>query len=273
VTTGSLELPLHWEAHGEAGPPVLLLHGFGTNGHTWNHWVGPLARRHRVLVVEMKGFGDAPKPRDGAYAPTDQAALLYNFILQKRLDRLTLVGHSLGGTVVLLTALRLMEEDRVRLSRLVVVAGAAYPQPISPFIRLAGTPILGPLALRLLPSRFVVRKALRLAYRRPEDVRETRVEAYAEPLRQPGGQYALSRTARGLRIPEPEEIMAGYARLRVPTLLLWGDQDPIVPLWVGERLSRDLPDARLEILDECGHMPQEEHPRNSLEKVLAFLEG
>jgi len=267
----SLPLPLHSELHGEEGPPLLLIHGFGTNGYTWSRWVPNLSRDHQVHVVELKGFGDAPKPRDGRYSPLEQASLLYRWILQKDLRNLTMVGHSLGGGVALLSSLRLQREDPGRLRGLVLVAATAYPQPLSRYLRFLGRPRLGPLALRVLPRRLIIRTALRQAYHPSNPVSHTHVEAYAHPLGTPEGRYALSRSASQLIPPELESIAAQYPEVKVPSLLLWGREDPVVPLWVGERLAKALPTARLEVLPECGHMPQEEAAQDSLERLQRFL--
>ncbi len=268
----ALSLPLHSETHGVGGDPLLLLHGFGTNGSTWSHWVPELSRDHRVVVVEMKGFGHAPKPRDGRYSPLDQAELIYRLILQQGLLGLTLIGHSLGGGVALLVALRLLKEDPLRLKRMVVVAGTAFPQPLSPWIRLAGRAGIGPLLLKLLPGRMVIRKALELAYARPTRVTRSQVEAYAELLRTPDGRYALVQSARQLVPPGIDEAVGRLGEIHVPTLLLWGERDRIVPPRVGERLSQILPASILEILPDCGHMPQEEQPREALSRVRRFLQ-
>ncbi len=257
---------------GDEGPPLLLLHGFGTNGYTWNRWAPELARDHRVFLVELMGFGSAPKPRDGDYSPFQQALLVHRFILQQDLRNLVLVGHSLGGGIAALAALRLQAQAPGRLTRLVLVAGAALPQPLSPFIRMAARPLLGPLLLRLLPARFIVRQALKLAYDQPGRIRRSQVEAYAEPLLSGQGRRALSRTARALpKAPERGETEEKLGRLSVPTLLLWGANDRIVPPALGRRLEGILPDARLEILEGCGHMPHEELPEASLDQVRAFL--
>ncbi len=264
-------LPLHWERHGSAGSPLLLVHGFGTNGYTWNRWITPLSRDHPVFVVEMKGFGASPKPRDGKYGPQDQAALVHRLVLQQDLRDLTLIGHSLGGGVALLVALRLLREEPPRLRSLILIAGAVVPQPISGYLRLAGRSFVGPLLLSLLPIRHVVRKALRLAYFDPEKVTDAQVEAYARPLQSSNGRHALSATARQFLNPELRALHPRLAEITVPTFLLWGDHDRIVPLWVGRRAAELLPDAALEVLSDCGHMPQEERPAASLERVLAFL--
>lgn len=222
-------------------------------------------------MVELKGFGDAPKPRDGDYAPLHQAILVHRFIQQQRLEGLTLIGHSLGGGIAALVALRLLSQEPARLARMVLLAGAALPQSIPPFIRLAGRPLWGPLLLRLLPSRFIARKALELAYFDPKRVGRSQIEAYAQPLSTSDGRYAVSCSARQILEPKTVAAAGELGNISVPTLLLWGDHDRVVPLSVGQRLEEILPRARLEVLEDCGHMPQEELPRESLERVRSFL--
>jgi len=264
-------LPLHSEALGRDGAPVVLLHGFGTNGYTWSRWAPKLSEEHRLHIVEMKGFGEAPKPRDHRYSPQHQADLLQRWILENDLHDITLVGHSLGGGVALLTALRESKEATRRIKRLVLVASIAYPQPVPRALRFLARPFLGPLALRLLPKKRVIRTALRMAYHPANPVSESYVEAYARPLRTAEARQALSCSAAQLLPPGAESLAGEYRKIELPTLLLWGRQDRVVPTWVGERLSRELPEARLEIVDECGHMPQEEKPAESLERFRTFF--
>ena len=265
-------LPLSSEARGNGSSTVVLLHGFGTSRHTWSRWVPELSKSHIVQIVELKGFGDAPKPRDDRYSPFDQASLLRRWILRHDLRDLTLVGHSLGGGVALLTTLALQAEDPLRIRRLVLLAGIAYPQPVSRYLRLLGRPLLGPLALRVLPRELVIRTALRRAYHPNHPVSEFHVTAYARLLRTSGGRYALSRSAAQLMTPELESVTERYREISVPCLLLWGRNDPVVPLWVGERLAKELPRGRLEIIPECGHMPQEERSEETLAFLRRFLE-
>jgi pimeloyl-ACP methyl ester carboxylesterase len=117
----------------------------------------------------------------------------------------------------------------------------------------------------------VIRRALELAYARPERVSRTQVEAYAQPLRSRDGRYALARSARQLVTPGAAEAAARLAGITVPTLLIWGERDRVVPPSLGERLAAVLPDATLVVLPDCGHMPQEEQPRESLEVLRRFL--
>lgn len=253
------------------GPPLLLLHGFGASRYTWRHLAAPLARHHRVILVDLRGFGRSPKPLDARYTVHDQAALVTRLIVEEDLRGLTLVGHSFGGAVALATALTLREQGPDRLAGLILIGVPAYRQATPGFIRVLQTPLVGPLALWLLPARFQARRILALAYREGAPIPEDAVTAYAEALAIPAGRHAVVRTARQLPPPDVDEAAARYPTLDVPTLLLWGRHDRIVPVAVGERLQRALPRAELVVLEGSGHVPQEEEPGRVLEAIEAFL--
>lgn len=270
-------LPIHVEISGRSpGPGVdtfVLIHGYGASAFTWRYWAPRLAARGRVVMVDLKGYGRAPKPEDGRYGPEDQAALAHTLVEELGLDNLTLVGHSLGGAVALLIAIRLLDARSTRLRRMVIVAGAAYDQRLPPFARLADHPRLSALLFRAIGPDLVVRSVLSSIVHDPGKVDETQVQGYAEPLRSAAAVRALIASAQQIRPPHLDEITPRYAELDVPTLLMWGRQDRVVPLAIGERLAGELPNARLYVLDRCGHLPPEELPTESYRIVEAFLDG
>lgn len=270
------DLPLHVQESGTASAPgvdtFLLLHGYAGSSFSWRYWAPGLAERGHVLLVDLKGFGRAPKPMDGEYGPADQAALVTRLIEQRGLTRLTLIGHSLGGGVALLTALGLASAGDPRLDRLVLVASAAYEQRMPPFVKLADHPRLSSLLMGALGARLLVRSVLRTIVYDASRVNDTQVRGYADPLQTSGAVRALIEAARQLRPGNLDELAASYPRIDVPTLLLWGRQDPVVPLAIGERLARELPSAHLHVLESCGHLPAEEHPEASFAALTAFLD-
>lgn len=270
---GWAALPLHVETLGE-GPPVLLVHGYGASAHSFRHWTPELARDHRVILVDLKGHGAAPKPREGRYSPVDLAEPLARLVVAMDLRDLTLLGHSLGGGVVLVTALRLLDAGEWgRLRGLVSVAGAAYEQGLPAFASLALRPRLSTLVLGAVPKTWLVRRVLRSIVHDPGGIDRAQVTGYAAPLRDPGTRRALVTAAGQLVPPELDRITARYPELNLPTLLLWGRQDPVVPLSVAERLDRALPRSRLVVLEACGHLPAEERPAESLRALRDFLAG
>ena len=270
------DLPLHVEILGPDPDPgvdsIVLLHGYGGSSFSWRYWAPFLAKRAHVVLVDMKGFGSAPKPDDGQYGPRHQAELIYRLILQADLQRVTLIGHSLGGGVALDTALRLLDSEPGRLKRLILVASAAYKQRMPLFVALAKYRRLASTALRILGTQFVIRHVLKSIVFDPSEVSDNQVLGYAKPLSSPEAHRALIDTALAIVPPDLEKLTARFEELDVPTLVLWGRQDRVVPLWVGERLADKLPDAKLQVLENCGHMPAEELPKESWEALQAFLD-
>ena len=265
--------PLHVETVGE-GPPLVLLHGFAASAFTWRLWAPELARRHTLHLVDLKGFGSSPSPPDRAYGARDQAELVARLVVERGMEGVTLVGHSMGGGISLLTTLLLRDRgEGHRIRRLVSVAGTAYEQPMPPFVGLARRRTLARLLLWALPTRWLVRTVIRSVVHDPDAVTEEQVRGYAEPLRDPGTRHALLETATAILPPDLDRWTARYPELDLPTLLLWGDGDRVVPRSVADRLADDLPDARLVVLPACGHIPPEERPRESRAALEAFLDA
>lgn len=263
---------LFYEEAGE-GAPVLLLHGFGASTFTWRRIAPELAKTHRVIAVDLKGFGQSDKPFDSRYSVFDQAELLTELIANRDLRNLTIVGHSFGGGVALVLALS--EDPRLegRISKLVLLDTIAYPQDIPVFFRMLDMPVFSHLGVRMVPPAVQTRIALQIAYLDNSKIEDEEVETYAAPLRTAAGKHAIIHSARQIMPEGLEEISERYKSIELPTLILWCDHDRIVPLDVGLKLRRTLPNARLEIVDGCGHMPQEEQPETTLELIEGFLGG
>lgn len=250
---------------------MVLVHGFGGNRHTWRHWLPRLTDTYHPLLVDLKGHGAAPKPLDGRYSPFEQARLLAELVRDRKLDGATLVGHSLGGGIVLAAALELVETRPDAVDSLVLVSAASRPQEIPRYIGWARKPVLGRAFLRLVPPRTLMRWALHSIVHDPTSVTREQIEAYAEPFESWEARKALLQAARQIVPEDAEAVVRRYESLDLPTLLVWGRNDPVVPVDLGRELEGRLPDARMVVLDECGHLPQEERPRASLEPVLEFL--
>lgn len=266
------QVTLYYETYG-TGPAILFLHGFGTSTYTWRHFVDPLSKKYKLILIDLKGFGKSPKPRDSHYNIQDQADLIYQFILQQNLSNLTIVGHSLGGGVALLAATKLVAQKPNRLASLILIDSAAYKQDLPMFLDILRTPLLGPFAFSLLSDKKKVRMILEKAYYDDKEITKEQVTAYAAPLNAKGGEHALIKTAKKIIPSNINEITANYKNIRVPTLILWGRQDKIVPLHVGEKLNHAIQNSQFVIIEQCGHMPHEEKPEETLSIISRFLEA
>jgi pimeloyl-ACP methyl ester carboxylesterase len=261
---------LHREERG-SGEPILFIHGLGASLFSWRHLVPALGENARLILLDLKGFGKSPKPADGEYSIYDQARLVHNFIVEGNLTNLTLVGHSYGGGVALVTSLSLLAETPPRLRRLVLIDSVGYKQPLPFFVKLLRTPLLGRSVVAAVPRKLQVLSILKLAYHDDAKITPAAVEAYAQPLDSPGGRQALRETAKSMIPPDMDVLTRQYGRITVPTFILWGKQDRIVPLSVGMRLKQDIPNSTLRVIEQCGHIPHEEQPEKALAEIQAFL--
>ncbi len=251
-----------------------MIHGFGASSFTWRRWVPTLARSYRVIVADLKGFGASPKPRDDHYSPHDLTRGVVDLIRGDDMDDLVLIGHSLGGGVSLLAALQLLDLGELRRLRgLSLISSAAFPQRLPPFISAARLPALGVAGLTLLPIHWIVGLILRAIVFDRTTITGEMVKGYAEPLSHRDGRYGLIETAREIIPSDLNDVTARFSELDLPVHLLWGENDRVVPPWVGDRLRQVLPRAHMHTLARCGHLPQEEHPEVALGLLREFLEG
>lgn len=265
----SSSVHLYREVYGE-GDPILCLHGLGANIFSWRHLIEPLAKTNKLILVDFKGCGKSPKPHDSSYSIEDKTNEIYQFILEEDLCNLTLMGNSLGGAIALLLAVRLAEEQPGRLSKLVLIDSAGDKRYVPVHVKLLRS-FLGPFLVHLSPTKLAARMTLRFCYYDKSKVTADQIGAYAEPLSAAGGKHALLKTVQQCIPENADELIAKLSSISVPTLILWGRQDKVIPLAVGENLRRAIPHATLEVLEECGHVPQEEKPAETIALISRFL--
>lgn len=253
------------------GKPILLIHGFGANAYTWRHLEPELARKFRVVSLELKGFGQSDKPLDERYSILDQAELVSQFIKKMDLRDVTLVGHSLGGGVALVLALQEQGKKKPRIKKIALFDSVAYAQKIPIAFNLLRAPVIGPVSSVLIPKEIQARAALQIAYHDDSKFNSTDVAKYAGPLRDKGSQHALIQSARQI-IPENIDALAAqYPAIKIPALVLWCSHDKVIRPQVGWRLHNDLDNSTFHMIRGCGHIPQEERPEETARILQNFL--
>jgi pimeloyl-ACP methyl ester carboxylesterase len=269
---GPSDAPVHLYVNeaGE-GTPLLLIHGFGTNSFTWRRVAPELARDPHGIAVDLKGFGQSDKPFDERYSALDQADLLAQLIEDRDLHDVTLVGHSFGGGVALALALQADTRLKGRIAKLVLLDSIAYPQKIPVFFKLLGVPVMSQLGVRMAPSSWQIEVALKLAYYDHSKIDPAEIEAYAAPMQSAAGKHAIIYSARQIVPDGLDRLAARYKSITLPTLILWCDHDRIVPLEIGLKLRRAMPNSTFKLVTDCGHMPQEEQPEATLRLIRGFL--
>src|SRR6266436_3574341 len=255
--TPAAPLDLHYKIYG-AGDPVLCIHGFGSSLFSWRNFVDPVSQNYQLILIDLKGSGDSPKPPGSRYSIQDHADLVYKFILDHDLRNLTLVGNSFGGSLSLLLSIRLIGNDPGRLRALVLIDPGAYQQFIPGYVKLIGVPLVGALTVYLTPARFMVKGILKKSYYDLGKITTDQIAAYAAPLAAPGGKHALLETGRQIIPTNIDQLLGRYKDINVPTLIIWGKQDKIISPDAGKLLVQAIRNSSLRWVDHCGHVPQEE---------------
>ncbi len=252
------------------GEPMLFLHGFGGASYTWRQVYPAFTRDHQVFLVDLKGFGLSERPHDDKYSVNDQAEIIKSFIVEKNLENLTLVGHSLGGAVALLTYIK-VNNVKPRIKSLILIDTACYPESLPPFIKILRIPVISALLSKITPTRLAVSKVLMKSFYDDDKITDEIFSSYLFFNQLPGSDYAARKTAEQIIPPDAEEIIQKLPKISVPVLLLWGYDDEIIPLAYGLKLHHDIPGSRLVSLKQCGHIPPEEKPDETVNEMAKFL--
>jgi len=269
-------ITVHYKMAGSGRPALVLLHGFAVSTFSWREVIGPMSEWGTVVAFDRPGFGltERPMPEGGRgaaplrlYSPESQPDLTVGLMDALGIERAVLVGNSAGGTVALLTALTYPE----RVEALVLVDPAVYvrgmtPAWLRPFLNTPQMRHLGPLLARQIQDWGV--DFARSAWHDPSRITPEIWEGYAKPLRAENWDRALWEVTRA---GHPLGLEKRLGEVRVPVLVITGDDDRIIPTQQSVRLAGEIPGAQLVVIPECGHIPQEECPGPFLEAVEAFL--
>lgn len=257
-----------------AGPAVVLVHGFGGSTWSWRATAPALAAAgFRVVMLDLVGFGLTPRAWRLSTTHEAQAERVLGVMDALGIDRATLVGHSMGGSVVAWLAAR----HPSRLDGVVLVDAAAGPaaggggSPLGALLELPNIRRIGQLALRLILTDEQLAAALRSAYADPSRLTTATLAGYTAPLRVADwdlGLLAVVRDGGANALDRPIGEV-----LRMPTLVVWGREDPWIPLASGEALRAALPAAAWAVIDDAGHLPMEEQPAAFNTVLLEWLEA
>ncbi len=251
------------EAPGKGGPPVVFVHGLLSSSASWKRVLSSAAGGRPAVAVDLPGFGFSDRPWPYDYTVGAEAGALLNYLDARRFDRVVLVGNSLGGAVCLVAAAARPQ----RVAALVLVGSASPIASIPWNFQLLRTPVVGELEVELL-IRPVMEFALKdRLFARAGRVTPETVDDWWTPIRVPGTRRSALAAVRSSRRGY-EDLLS---RIRVPTLVLWGKEDKILPAEEGLRLSAAIAGARLVVLPDTGHVPQEETPESFSRAVADFL--
>ncbi len=252
------------------GDPIVLLHGLGASKITWLPLLEALAERHKVIVPDLPGHGESDKPRR-EYTPRFYARVLRHLMDVVGVDGVTVMGNSLGGRIALELALR--SPGRVAALALLdpSVPGLRW-RHVMGFTRVFPTEIGAiPFPLRERWMEVMIRRLFARPDRLPHEGYSAAASEFIRIYRDPGARMAFFSTLRHIVTERPDSFFASLRRIKQLALIVFGEQDRLVPPRLGVRLAEHLPNSELVVLPDVGHVPQFEATEETLELLAAFL--
>jgi len=246
--------------------PIVLLHGTSASLHTWEGWAAALSHDRRVISMDLPGFGLTGPNAAGDYHMASYVRFVLDTLDTLKVQRFVIAGNSLGGNIAWETALA----APARVDKLILVDAAGYPPTATSVplgFRLARTPVVN----RLLPHlllRSMIDASVRNVYGDPSRVTPELVDRYEQMTLRAGNRRALVQRF------EQSDFGAGAQRiasLKLPTLVLWGGRDRLIPPEHARRFVHDIAGSTLVVFDDLGHVPQEEAPARSVAAAQHFL--
>jgi pimeloyl-ACP methyl ester carboxylesterase len=266
IEIAGMQVHLRDEGPREDLTPIILLHGTSASLHTWDGWVNALKDQHRVIRFDMPGFGLTGPALDHNYTIENYSRIVVEVLDHLQVDRAILAGNSLGGNVALTTAI--LFPDRVE--QLVLVDSSGYqfkPTSIPIGFKIATIPVLNKLMNYVLP-RGIVEDSVKNVYGNPSLVTSELVDRYYDLTTRAGNRQALAFRLNQMR---PGKYAARLSEIKMPTLIIWGDRDRLIPPELGERFNQDIVGSQLIRFNQLGHVPHEEDPISTVAAFKKFL--
>ncbi|PZO03390.1 MAG: alpha/beta hydrolase [Alphaproteobacteria bacterium] len=244
-------------------PVVILLHGFGASLHTWDPWAEGLQDRFRVIRFDLPGSGLSPPDSTGKYTDARAMALILGLMERAGIEKASLVGNSVGGRIAWTFAARHPE----RVEGLVLISPDGFASPGFEYGKPPEVPAVMKLMRYALP-RFMLRANIAVGYADPAALTDPVVERYHDLMLAPGARNAMLERMEQTVLTDPVPLLEQIA---APTLMVWGEQDAMIPYSNAKDYRRHIADVRLVSFPDLGHLPHEEDPGSSLPAVRDFL--
>lgn len=265
-------IKVHYQEFGDAAkPPVILIHGYTASVYVWKSTAPLLADAGlRVIAVDLVGFGYSEKPAWFDYSIQSQARVISRLMDRLGIGRATIVGSSYGGAV----ALNFTLDHPARVEKLVLVDAVCNDEALRhPILRLTSIRGIGELLTPFIAdSKLFLKKRMHstLAKANHHLITQERIDNVRRPLLSREGHHSLLATSRNWSASRLEQ---DAHLIKCPTLIIWGEDDTVIPIKNGYKLRSEIPDSRLVVLKDCGHVPQEERSDLFSTLVSEFVHG
>ena len=244
---------------GDSKKTLVLIHGLGASAERWDQVIPLFADEFRVVVPDLVGFGYSDKPLVD-YTTEFFSKFLEKFFVESDIKRPNLIGSSLGGQIVAEYATSHSNE----IEKLILVSPSGTMEKSTPALDAY-------IMAALYPNEQSAKNAFELMEGSGHNVHEKIVNGFVERMRLPNAKLAFMSTLLGIK--NSELIISKLQTISVPTLIIWGENDPVIPIHYADSFVSTIQDCRFFRMDACGHTPYVQYPHAFASKVLEFLNG
>lgn len=260
-------MQVHYRIEGK-GMPIVLIHGTGASLHTWDDWTLKLKENYQVIRMDLPAFGLTGPNKSGDYSIKHYTQFLEEFVVKMKLDSMFLAGNSLGGNI----AWNYASKNPEKVQKLILVDASGLPtnKPQPWIFKMAKTPVLSKLFLYITP-RSIIEDNLKQVYEDDTKISDALITRFHDMALREGNRKAfVDRAKIDFTISEASK-KEQLQNIQTPTLLIWGAKDTWIPLDNGKRMDALLPNSKLVVLQNSGHVPMEENPKESFKVLNDFL--
>lgn len=261
-------IQVHYRDEGN-GFPIILVHGTASSLHTWNAWTNDLKNTNRVIRMDLPAFGITGPNTTADYSIKSYTNFLHQFLEKLKIAKFHLAGNSLGGNI----AWNYAAEHPEKVEKLILVDASGLPtnKPQPAVFKMAKTPVLSSLFLYVTP-KFFIKKNMNEVYADESKITDNLITRYHKMALRVGNRQAFIDRARMDFKLGAKANLEKLKSVQTPTLLIWGAKDSWIPLGNGKRMDSVLPNSKLVVLENSGHVPMEENPKESLVILKDFLD-
>ena len=242
---------------GSSENTLLLLHGLGASAERWEHVIPLFAKEYRVIVPDLVGFGHSDKPMVD-YTMEYFSEFTSKFVESIGIKKLNIIGSSLGGQIAVEYAVN--HNDKIR--KLVLVSPSGVMKHVTPALN-------SYISAALYPNNDAALTAFQtMSY--VDDIDEKTVSEFVERMQLPNAKMAFMSTLLGLS--NAKAITEKLNMITVPTMIVWGENDPVIPIEYAQSFVSGINDCRFYKIVDCGHTPYVEKPEKFFQTVMDFLD-
>ncbi|QLH09070.1 alpha/beta fold hydrolase [Candidatus Nitrosotenuis sp. DW1] len=242
---------------GSSKKNLVLIHGLGASAERWAPILSYFGKHYNVVVPDLIGFGYSDKPNTD-YTADFFAKFVSSFVDTLGLDRTMIMGSSLGGQI----AIEYTAANQQTVDKLILVSPAGAMKQSTPALDAY-------IMAALYPDQNTAKNAFTMMTGNNKDVNQGIVDDFVQRMRLPNAKFAFMSTLLGLK--NAPEITTRLEKIMVPTLVVWGELDPVIPVKYAEKFVREIRDCRFYQMENCGHTPYVEDPENFANLVLDFM--